>query len=367
MRIFHLLLLFCFIYISSSSNAQKNLKEVKKGSLTENKSIKDSEKSIKSQKKSFRRKKGRGSKKKEKRIDKKDRKEKRSRKKQWKKGNVKKGSKKDRSRIRSPSKKYKVNGKSKNERKAQKKNFRKKKFDKRNNKKMKNKKKERKRRRKDKKRKDKKKRTKKKKGKGSRKRKNTRNEKRRKGQKISPILRQDNSCKNVTCLNTMLQVMKIKKDQVKNFLKQNIRITKKLALAGNKGSKSSNVNSSISSLASSLGGESALSNNRAVCHGKYNITEANEGSELYNNMAKCDSNIKNACKVSLGADVISELLSCEKTMMSFKYDIFLFWYHTFIVFRNKSEECLLNPSDCSCWNDISGSIKDVQKCNIGKN
>ena len=254
-----------------------------------------------------------------------EKKENRSGKKQGKRVKLKniKDSKKERSRKRSPSKKYQVSGKPKNEKKARKKNIRKKKNEKRKKKKsrqqMKIKKKERKRRKKEKKRKNTKSRSKKKKkSKSSKNTQNSKNKKRRRGHKKRPIPRQDSSCKNVTCLNTMLQVMKIKKDQVKNFLKQNIRITKKLALAGNKGSKSSNVNSSISSLASSLGGESALSNKRAVCHGKYNITEANEGSELYNNMAKCDSNIKNACKVSLGADVISELISCEKTMISFK-------------------------------------------------
>ena len=122
----------------------------------------------------------------------------------------------------------------------------------------------------------------------------------------------------MTCLNTMLQVLKINKDQVQNFLKQNIRITKKIALAGSKGSKSSNVNSSLSSLMSSLGGESALKNNRAVCHGKYNITDANEANELYTEMAKCDKKIKADCKVSLGDDEISELASCQNTMISFR-------------------------------------------------
>lgn len=191
--------------------------------------------------------------------------------------------------------------------------------------------------------------------KSSKKKKNTktkkRGKKRRKSQKRYPTARQDSSCKNVTCLNTMVQVMKIRKDQVKNFLKQNIRITKKLTLAGNKGNKSSNVNTSLSSLQDSLGGETALSKNRAVCHGKYNITEANEGNELYNKMAKCDSSIKKDCKVSLEADVISELASCQKTMTSFK---------------TKTDACLEDPSDCSCWDDMVDSIKEVKKCNIAK-
>ena len=143
--------------------------------------------------------------------------------------------------------------------------------------------------------------------------------KRRNQQRETPNnVKQVSSCRNVTCLNTMLQVLKINKDQVQNFLKQNIRITKKIALAGSKGSKSSNVKSSLSSLMSSLGGESALKNNRAVCHGKYNITDANEANELYIEMAKCDKKIKADCKVSLGDDEISELASCQNTMISFR-------------------------------------------------
>ena len=44
--------------------------------------------------------------------------------------------------------------------------------------------------------------------------------------------KQENSCRDVTCLSNLIHVMKIYKDQVQNFLKQNNRITKKLDLAG---------------------------------------------------------------------------------------------------------------------------------------
>ena len=46
------------------------------------------------------------------------------------------------------------------------------------------------------------------------------------------IQKQENSCRDVTCLSNLIHVMKIYKDQVQNFLKQNNRITKKLDLAG---------------------------------------------------------------------------------------------------------------------------------------
>ena len=79
------------------------------------------------------------------------------------------------------------------------------------------------------------------KGKKQHRKKNTRKSRKKskgKGKKTKNIKykgknqKQENSCRDVTCLSNLIYVMKIYKDQVQNFLKQNNRITKKLDLAG---------------------------------------------------------------------------------------------------------------------------------------
>ena len=47
------------------------------------------------------------------------------------------------------------------------------------------------------------------------------------------IYRQENSnCKNLTCLNDVLEVLKVDKDTVQNFIQQNRRLKSRLDLAG---------------------------------------------------------------------------------------------------------------------------------------
>ena len=72
-----------------------------------------------------------------------------------------------------------------------------------------------------------------KKGKKSKAGKNTRKEKRRNGKGKKQNARQENSnCKNLTCLNDILEVLKVDKDTVQNFIQQNRRLKSRLELAG---------------------------------------------------------------------------------------------------------------------------------------
>ena len=55
----------------------------------------------------------------------------------------------------------------------------------------------------------------------------------RKGKRQKQNARQENSnCKNLTCLNDILQVLKVDKDTVQNFIQQNRRLKSRLQLAG---------------------------------------------------------------------------------------------------------------------------------------
>ena len=63
--------------------------------------------------------------------------------------------------------------------------------------------------------------------------KKTRKEKRKNGKGKKQNARQENSnCKNLTCLNDILEVLKVDKDTVQNFIQQNRRLKSRLELAG---------------------------------------------------------------------------------------------------------------------------------------
>ena len=148
---------------------------------------------------------------------------------------------------------------------------------------------------------------------------NGKNKKRkRKNQRKNTKLRQSSSCQNISCLNNLLQVLKIDKDTVQNFMQQKKRIDKKLSLASNKGGKSNVTGSAMESLQKSLGGADALKNNRPVCHGRYNITDAIQGQVMYNNISQCDSQVKAACNFSMPANETAEVEACNKVMGDFR-------------------------------------------------
>ena len=126
------------------------------------------------------------------------------------------------------------------------------------------------------------------------------------------------TCSEISCLNNLLQVLKIDKDTVQNFMQQKKRLDKKLNLASNKKGKSNVTGETVAALRKSLGGEKALKNNRPVCHGRYNITDAIQGQVMYNNISQCDTLVKTACNFSLPANETAEVEACNKVMGAFR-------------------------------------------------
>ena len=82
------------------------------------------------------------------------------------------------------------------------------------------------------------------------------------------------TCKNITCLNDMLEALKIDKDTVQNFIQQKRRLDARLLLAVKKREKSDDFETTRDYLVSSLGGEKALANHSPICAGKVNTTRA---------------------------------------------------------------------------------------------
>ena len=105
-------------------------------------------------------------------------------------------------------------------------------------------------------------------------------EKKRKGKKIKKkrMGKQNSteSCQDVECLNTLVQVLRMNKDAVTNFLKQRKRLVSRLAILASKADKSNKVNASLTHLTDALGGSTALKINSPICGGRYNSSSATE-------------------------------------------------------------------------------------------
>ena len=99
------------------------------------------------------------------------------------------------------------------------------------------------------------------------------------------------TCKNITCLSDLLQVLKIDKDTVQHFIQQKQRLDARLRLAEKKREKSDDFETTRDYLVSSLGGEKALANDSPICAGKVNTTRARDVRQ--NNSKKDNNNIKN--------------------------------------------------------------------------
>ena len=82
--------------------------------------------------------------------------------------------------------------------------------------------------------------------------------------------------------------------------------------------KSNKTNSSMSSLANSLGGSSSVKSSSPICSGRYNSTTAEEGLSIYNNISSCDTKIKTACSFNMTTDISKELKKCKKVMDDFR-------------------------------------------------
>ena len=100
------------------------------------------------------------------------------------------------------------------------------------------------------------------------------------------------------------------------------------------------------------------------CSGRYNISESNKGTDLYNQMSKCESEIKANCSFTLGNEDISNLSKCKTTMESFKW-VNLYNSHKTNHFRNKVKQCKETITDCECWNEAADNIEIVKDCMIG--
>ena len=138
------------------------------------------------------------------------------------------------------------------------------------------------------------------------------------------------NCNNITCLNNLLEVLKVDKDTVQNYMQRKRRLDARLRLAGAKQKKSSAVNETITYLTSAFGGETALARKSPICAGRYNSSKAQEvgevliffilpqGARLLLNISRCDEEIQAACNITRTANSSDAVAGCYRVMLEYR-------------------------------------------------
>ena len=81
------------------------------------------------------------------------------------------------------------------------------------------------------------------------------------------------ACSNLTCLNSLVSVLKFEKDTVRNFLAQEKRTNNKLSLMQNKQNRSDKYQDTAVFLEKRLGNTAAHKSDGPLCKGSYNTSE----------------------------------------------------------------------------------------------
>merc|ERR1712025_667410 len=162
----------------------------------------------------------------------------------------------------------------------------------------------------------------------------------------------NDSCQTLDCLNNLVQALKLEKDTVRNFLAQEKRVKAKISLLKSKQSKKGDRWDTAMYLEKRLGEtkDHKFDGDGPLCKGVYNSSTGWAASELAHKLEDCNSTIEEACKShsKVNASELAQMEVCRKKMHEYK---------------NESEECQENPSNCTCWNDLGSKIPGIKECN----
>merc|ERR1711892_475669 len=114
-----------------------------------------------------------------------------------------------------------------------------------------------------------------------------------------PAPRQDTAtCQSQDCLKDMLDVLRMNKDLVQNFLQQEARVQSRAKLMGKKLGKGNFSEGTRMLLGKSLG--MYLDKKSApICAGRYNQSKGIMGASILQNMSLCETEITAVCNYSL--------------------------------------------------------------------
>ena len=155
------------------------------------------------------------------------------------------------------------------------------------------------------------------------------------------------TCLNYTCIDTAISYLKMLKDRVANFDKQDARITKQNKTGGSKSGKKGLFGPVIRRINENGGGNSS----NLTCNGEKNSGAA-QLTNLTETLLKCEDEIKNNCDPSnLPLPNITEVTTCKTAITTFK---------------NKTGGCLKKTGSaaCTCWAGatIASAATTVKTC-----
>ena len=181
------------------------------------------------------------------------------------------------------------------------------------------------------------------KSKNSRKNKST--GKGKKGRKSSII--RSSTCLNYTCIDEGVSYLKLLKDKVANFEKQNARITRQNKTGSGKSGKKGLFGPVVRRIVENGGGNAS----NLTCNGANNAGSA-QLTNLTETLLKCEDEIKNACDPSnLPQPNMTEVATCNEAITTFK---------------SKTGECIkkTGAEACTCWDDetIASDAATIRKC-----
>ena len=162
-----------------------------------------------------------------------------------------------------------------------------------------------------------------------------------------PDARQTSSCLNYTCIDTAISYLKLLKDRVANFDKQNSRISRQNKTATGKEGKKGLFGPVIRRITEHGGGNAS----NLTCHSKKNAG-ATQLQNLTDTLLKCEDEIQKACAPSnLPQPNMTEVVKCDAAITTFK---------------SKSNACIKKSGSeaCSCWEDkeIESASKTIKTC-----
>ena len=155
------------------------------------------------------------------------------------------------------------------------------------------------------------------------------------------------TCLNFTCIDEAVSYLKLLKDRVANFEKQDARITRQNKTGSGKSGKKGLFGPLVRRITENGGGNSS----NLTCNGAIN-SGADQLTNLTTTLLKCEDEIKAACDPSnLPQPNMTEVTICNTAITTFK---------------NKTGECIKKTGSeaCTCWDDttIASTAATIKTC-----
>jgi len=159
------------------------------------------------------------------------------------------------------------------------------------------------------------------------------------------------SCMYATCIDNAMQYMKVMKDKVASFFKQQTRIGKYNDTSNNKAGKKGIFGPILNRIREAGGGNSS----NLKCNGNNSSPGAKQLKNLTESLFACEENINKSCNADLPPINSTELKLCDFAMNAFS---------------NMTKECIGKKSEeaCKCWTNssLTFTFNAVKKCDISE-